>query len=408
MIIKQVPMTPLGPSGLPHDLERFRPVEREEVKDCYIEILFTNSKYSRAPCNAINVLLQVQVAASPRIEMPVMLRASPMDRAGLHTWLATRKAEADKKREEEVSFIFIIFVSSSLSSTQVAAASNPWLAKSYKPAQAEKKKEEVGKVSQSSSRLPSPVCEELASSVQGNLKEKLRQDLLKAWSGGEKVEPKSVAEPSVAVATMSSRTLGDFAPVSLEKIHPMGRMRAEMQAAATQRTWLATGTARPDGKVQRNEEECSKKEEIKETKALALRKSLLSAWGGQKAEAEVTKKMDEVSLSTPAAPNFSSTVNVDKPTVTPVGCGRPLLAAWTSGQCPIKESSMKESKSCLLSSWTSAASSLEIVENPDANNSMDDAASEASIVTLDTITDDSDDFDDFSDMKHELCQWISQ
>jgi len=359
----RVPMTPLGPSGLPHDLERFRPVEREEV----------------------------QVAASPRIEMPVMLRASPMDRAGLHTWLATRKAEADKKREEEV-----------------AAASNPWLAKSYKPAQAEKKKEEVGKVSQSSSRLPSPVCEELASSVQGNLKEKLRQDLLKAWSGGEKVEPKSVAEPSVAVATMSSRTLGDFAPVSLEKIHPMGRMRAEMQAAATQRTWLATGTARPDGKVQRNEEECSKKEEIKETKALALRKSLLSAWGGQKAEAEVTKKMDEVSLSTPAAPNFSSTVNVDKPTVTPVGCGRPLLAAWTSGQCPIKESSMKESKSCLLSSWTSAASSLEIVENPDANNSMDDAASEASIVTLDTITDDSDDFDDFSDMKHELCQWISQ
>ena len=29
---KQVPMTPLGPSGFPHDLERFRPVEREEVK----------------------------------------------------------------------------------------------------------------------------------------------------------------------------------------------------------------------------------------------------------------------------------------------------------------------------------------------------------------------------------------
>ena len=38
-----------------------------------------------------------------------MLRASPMDRGGLHTWLATRKAEADKKREEEVRFIFIVF-----------------------------------------------------------------------------------------------------------------------------------------------------------------------------------------------------------------------------------------------------------------------------------------------------------
>merc|ERR1711971_687944 len=273
----RVPMTPLGPSGLPHDLERFRPVEREEV----------------------------QVVTSSRIELPVMLRASAMDRGGLHTWLATRKADADKKREEEVA----------------AAASNPWLAKSSQPARAEKKKEELVSVSQSSSsRLASPVCEEMASSVQGSLKEKLRQDLLKAWSGGEKVEPRRVAEPSIAVgASMSSRVVADFAPVSLETIHPMGRMRAEMQAAA-QRTWLATATAtttatataRQDGKVQRNEEESSKAEEIKETKALALRKSLLSAWGGQKAEAEVCQKLDEVSLSSPAAPN-SSTVNVDKP-----------------------------------------------------------------------------------------------
>ena len=45
---------------------------------------------------------------SSRIEMPVMLRSSPMDRGGLHTWLATRKAESDKKREEEVSLIFIL------------------------------------------------------------------------------------------------------------------------------------------------------------------------------------------------------------------------------------------------------------------------------------------------------------
>merc|ERR1712192_332357 len=225
-------------------------------------------------------------------------------------------------------------------------------------------------------------------------------------------EPRRVVEPSIAVAaSMSSRVVADFAPVNLEKIHPMGRMRAEMQAAA-QRTWLAnataTATARPDGKVQRNEEESSKAAEIKETKAVALRKSLLSAWGGQRPEAEVCQKLDEVSLSAPASPN-SSTVNVDKPAAMPVGCGRPLLAAWTLGQCPIKETSIKETRRCLLSSWTSSdTSSLEIVENPDANNSMDDAASEASIVTLDTIADDSDDFDDFSDMKHELCQWISQ
>merc|ERR1711971_343438 len=257
----RVPMTPLGPSGLPHDLERFRPVEREEV----------------------------QVVASSRIELPVMLRASPMDRGGLHTWLATRKADADKKREEEVA----------------AAASNPWLAKSSQPARAEKKKEELVSVSQSSSsRLAS--SEEMTSSVQGSLK---------------------------------------------EKIHPMGRMRAEMQAAA-QRTWLttATATARPDGEVQRNEEESSKAEEIKETKALALRKSLLSAWGGQKPEAEVCQNLDEVSVFSPAAPN-SSTVNVDKPDAMPVGCGRPLLAAWTSGQCPIKETTINETRRSLLSSW---------------------------------------------------------
>merc|ERR1711971_791187 len=254
-----------------------------------------------------------------------------MDRGGLHTWLATRKADADKKREEEVA----------------AAASNPWLAKSSQPARAEKKKEELVSVGQSSSsRLAS--SEEMTSSVQGSLKEKLRQDLLKAWSGGEKVEPRKVTEPSIAVgASMSSRVVADFAPVNLEKIHPMGRMRAEMQAAAAQRTWLATTTATAtvtaglDGKVQRNEEESSKSEEIKETKALALRKSLLSAWGGQKAEAEVCQKLDEVSLSSPAAPN-SSTVNVDKPAAMPVGCGRPLLAAWTSGQCTIKETTIKE------------------------------------------------------------------
>ena len=296
-------------------------------------------------------------------------------------------------------------------SSQVVTASNPWLAKSYRqPAQSEKKKE----ASPSSNRLPSPVSEELGSSVQGSIKEKLRQDLLKAWSGPEAkapVEPRRVPEPLVAVVTKSSQRVEDFAPINLKAIHPMGRMRAEMQAAA-QRTWLAS--SRPDGKVQENEEESSKKEEIKETRALALRKSLLSAWGGQEPEAEVANKMDEVSLSVPAASN-SSTVNVDKPSVMPLaGCGRPLLAAWTSGQCPIKERGMKETRRSLLSSWTSGTSSssdmssLEIVENLDANNSMDDAASEASIVTLDTITDDSDDFDDFSDMKHELCQWISQ
>ena len=337
--------------------------------------------------------------------MPVMLRASPMDRGGLQTWLATRKAESDKKREEEVGVEMFVTVSSLMLSSQVVTASNPWLAK-RQPAQSEKKKE----ASPSSNRLPSPVSEELGSSVQGSIKEKLRQDLLKAWSGPEAkapVELRRVPEPLVAVG---AKPVEGFAPINLKGIHPMGRMRAEMQAAA-QRTWLAS--SRPDGKVQENEEESSKKEEIKETRALALRKSLLSAWGGQEPEAEVAKKMDEVSLSVPAASN-SSTVNVDKPSVPLAGCGRPLLAAWTSGQCPIKERGMKETRRSLLSSWTpgtsssSDMSSLEIVENLDANNSMDDAASEASIVTLDTITDDSDDFDDFSDMKHELCQWISQ
>jgi len=221
---------------------------------------------------------------------------------------------------------------------------------------------------------------------------------LKAWSGpgAKKAEPERMpAEPPVAKT--SSPRVEDFAPIKLEAIHPMGRMRAEMRAAA-QRTWLATSL--PDGKVQVNES--SKKEEVKETRALALRKSLLSAWS-QEPEAEVAKTMEM-----PAAPN-SSNVNVEKPSVMPVaGCGRPLLAAWTSSQGPIKEPSIKETKRSLLSSWTSGTSSSDMSSLEIVENSMDDAASEASIVTLDTITDDSDDFDDFSDMKHELCQWISQ
>ena len=40
-MMRQVPMTPLAPSGLPHDLESFRPVEREEVKDLIDRIALT-------------------------------------------------------------------------------------------------------------------------------------------------------------------------------------------------------------------------------------------------------------------------------------------------------------------------------------------------------------------------------
>ena len=271
----------------------------------------------------------------------------------------------------------------------MATASNPWLAKSYQTRQPEKKK--LAKTSQGSSRLSSHIYEEMASEKEGIMKEKLRRDLLKAWSGGEKAEME-VRAPSVAVSSSMPMP---------EQIHPMARMRAEMQ-----RTWLA----RPGQKLQRNEEESSEKIERMESKAAALRKSLLSAWVvTQEQSVEVTEKMGEVSVSEPAGFS-SSTVNTGRPSTLAIGCGRPQLAAWTSGQCPIKEEDkeprIKETKRCLLASWTSgissSTSSLELVEN------QDDAASEASIVTLDTITDDSDDFDDFSDMKHELCQWISQ
>ena len=179
-----------------------------------------------------------------------------------------------------------------------------------------------------------------------------------------------------------------------------------MQAAA-QRTWLA----RPEGKTESESSEKEIEEEKNENRAAALRKSLLSAWGSS----EVTKKMADMTLSPATSATTTPAANVEKPSTTPIGCGRPLLAAWTSGQCAIKgeekevmKGSLQDTRRSLLSSWSSTSSStstpLEVVENVN----MDDAASEASIVTLDTITDDSDDFDDFSDMKHELCQWISQ
>ena len=136
---------------------------------------------------------------------------------------------------------------------------------------------------------------------------------------------------------------GGFAPIVPEQIHPMARMRAEMQ-----RTWLA----RPGQKLQRNEEESSEKIERMESKAAALRKSLLSAWVvTQEQSVEVTEKMGEVSVSEPAGFS-SSTVNTGRPSTLAIGCGRPLLAAWTSGQCPIKEEDkeprIKETKRCLL------------------------------------------------------------
>ena len=244
------------------------------------------------------------------------------------------------------------------------------------------------------------------------MKERLKQDLLKAWAGGAetKVEAKMEEEPPRVPATTASNVPEkDFAPVNLDHIHPMRRMRAEMQAAA-QRTWLA----RPEGKAEKIEPEFPEKkneEEKNGNRAAALRKSLLSAWGSS----EVTKKMADMTLSPATSATTTPAANVGKPSTTPIGCGRPLLAAWTSGQCAIKgeekealKGSLQDTRRSLLSSWSSTSSStstpLEVVENVN----MDDTASEASIVTLDTITDDSDDFDDFSDMKHELCQWISQ
>ena len=81
---------------------------------------------------------------------------------------------------------------------------------------------------------------------------------MKAWAGGAetKVEAKMEEEPPRVPATTASNVPEkDFAPISLDHIHPMRRMRAEMQAAA-QRTWLA----RPEGKVQRVEPEFSEKQ----------------------------------------------------------------------------------------------------------------------------------------------------
>merc|ERR1719323_2704578 len=113
-------------------------------------------------------------------------------------------------------------------------------------------------------------------------------------------------------------------------------MRAEMEAAA-QRTWLA----RPQGKAERTEPESSEKnieEEKGENRAAALRKSLLSAWGSS----EVTKKMADMTLSPATSATTTPAANVGKPTTTTIGCGRPLLAAWTSGQCAIIKGDEKE------------------------------------------------------------------
>ena len=74
--------------------------------------------------------------------------------------------------------------------SQATSACNPWLAKSYEKSQSEKKKVEVVAHSSTGSQVQN-------TPRQGNVKEQLKQDLLKAWAGGAetKVEAKTEEEP---------------------------------------------------------------------------------------------------------------------------------------------------------------------------------------------------------------------
>lgn len=198
-----------------------------------------------------------------------------------------------------------------------------------------------------------------------------------------------------------------------------GSIYSTMCSSAMTGPWLASPQPQPAG----------------EDRKASLRAALRAAWAGP-AEQEAPEPAgparaphlhDSLHAAWGAAPPPTKAPSAIAPSSLPAscvasgvtsGCSRRLLAGWTSNpqlaaevqERPAPPASLQEEavRRCLLSTWTTATAAAQtLTEDNTGNSSMDDTASEASIVTLDTATEDSD-FDDFSDMKLELCQWVSQ
>ena len=346
------------------------------------------------------------VTAGSRLMMPAHLQGTG-NRGGLSTWLATRKADSDRRREGDE-----------------REEKGRWLA---------------GRAVASTSTTASRKGSEAR-------REEVKRGLLRAWAGDnsdtkkaekmeivkasyagplsvaphaqmqihcKRIEPEETSVPQPGTDNIDAKRPTNVPARNVIIMPPMGRFEANMQAAAKRNVWLTT--------QMKEEKEVPTVPITGPPRAEVLRRSLLSAWGGAKEKTpEVRNKPNEPAEATRAEVLRESLLGAW------AGSSAPPAAQWVEvpnlDRSPSRADTLRVA---LLSSWrqevpivkkTPDTASLadqtmmmSLSEEPEQSwESMDGASSEASIITLDTVTDTSEDFDDFSDMKLELCQWISE
>jgi len=325
-----------------------------------------------------------------KLEIPTILCST--DRGGLQTWLATRKAESDKKLVEKE-----------------GKKENIWLAReTTEPASSTSRvfsvKEGLNKAGEIKERVKTPISEIIEdvpaapkeAVMESVIEEKpnsVRMSLLKAWGSVVEKEniPEKAANEKVPIFSCPlfqkqrkvqgplSRDLQSWVPGPCserrdEKIQPIGNQNLDNVFTNSGRSFCRFG--RNYENRERNVNSpltnswLAKKEDKTilpvETRNESLRKSLLSAWAG---------------------------------------CEKEDVPVPVKEKTPTREEDMKSKlRMSLMNLWKEA----EQDEEQSWDGVDDTTESEASIVTLDTMSDPSDEFDDFSDMQLELAQWISK
>eukprot|EP00092_Neocalanus_flemingeri_P014582 GFUD01015732.1.p1 GENE.GFUD01015732.1~~GFUD01015732.1.p1 ORF type:complete len:331 (+),score=130.31 GFUD01015732.1:116-1108(+) len=282
-----------------------------------------------------------------RVEWPTILSSD------CSTWLSTRKAESDKKKDD-----------------REKADDNPWLLKG-------------GTMS----------AVDLANTVRVGL---LRAGSVQATeTSQEKPETKEecriplpMPEEISVTKNAEKEELVASQPISLSAQVKMGLMRA--------------GNISMQPSVQ---EDSAKKPWAPKSLAERVRMGLLSAGG----ELKIDASDPQVTVEEAAEPEVKIESTPDPVESLAETLKKSLLNIKVDQpSSPMKTSIADSLRESLLNISTSDAEE-DKSESID-NWIMDDNQSEASIITLDTITDslDMDDFDDFEDMEHELSMWIAK
>ena len=381
-------------------------------------------------------------AAKAKVVLPFMLQGGVGARGGLNTWLATRKAESDKRIAEN----------------DIAEVTpNKWLAGGRNLpysgcSRAAAVREGLLKARQLKEREETITSREKQASPQMtkkavDLKSSVRMGLLQAWSGEkpvritEKMQTLEIVRTEVTHSGLTgpkwmgeryqSKTNHQMEPwapaspcppkavwqqrVAASPSH-MARNYASIYSAAERNGWLST--------PQRIEKQGTDKQgDANHSHTAAdggarnpshgetLRKALLCAWDG-KAVDERVPPLPEQAAPSPAEALRRSLLNAwDKSASTEVPHDAVREPVKSIGSSPSRAETLRLA---LLSAWKPEGATqhpdpaMTSADQEESWSAMDDSCSEASIMTLDTVTDISEDFDDFSDMKHELCQWISK